>query len=105
MCQCGMVAQGIYLLAADTSPENAKKHCFLLTGSEVEWFKRVRPGTNVIMRSELLAWRMRRIRTRVKMFDETGSPLAAALVLGMGVPWDPSAGMGSPVDTDKNAKV
>ena len=26
MCQCGMVAQGLYLLAGDTSPENAKKY-------------------------------------------------------------------------------
>ena len=92
MCQCGMVAQGIYLLATESSPENAKKYCFLLTGSEVEWFKQVPPGSTVIMRSELLAWKMRRIRTRVKMFDEAGSLLAEALVLGMAVLWDAGAG-------------
>ncbi len=85
MCQCGMVAQGIYLLATETSPENTKRYDFLLTGSEVEWIQQVRPGSTVIMRSELLAWRMRRIRTRVKMFDETGSLLAESLVLGIGV--------------------
>jgi len=96
MCQCGMVAQGIYLLATETSPENARKYCFLLTGSEVEWFKQVRPGTTVIMRSELLAWRMRRIRTRVKMFDEMGDLLAESLVLGLGVPWDTSGMKESP---------
>jgi len=101
MCQCGMVAQGIYLLSTETSPENAKKYCFLLTGSEVEWFKQVRPGSTVIMRSELLAWRMRRIRTRVKMFDEYGSLLAEALVLGMGVPWDSTQIMDSPRSSTK----
>ncbi len=87
MCQCGIVAQGIYLLAAETGVENAKRHRFLLTGCEVEWFKQVRPASTVAMRSELLAWRMLRIRSQVKMFDETGSLLAESLVLGMGVLW------------------
>jgi 3-hydroxyacyl-[acyl-carrier-protein] dehydratase len=95
MCQGGMVAQGIYLLASDTSPENAKKYCFLVTGSEVEWIKQVLPDTTVIVRSELLAWRMRRIRTRVKMFDEAGSVVAEAVILGMGVLRDASAAIDS----------
>jgi 3-hydroxyacyl-[acyl-carrier-protein] dehydratase len=88
MCQCGMVAQGIYLLAMETSPENAKQYRFLVTGSEVEWLKQVHPGSTVTMRSELLAWRMRRIRTRVQMFDETGSLVAESLILGLGVLWN-----------------
>jgi len=100
MCQCGMVAQGIYLLATETSSANAKKYCFMLTGSEVEWFKQVSPGSIVTMRSELFAWRMRRIRTRVKMFDDTGSLLAEALILGMGVSWGACARIDPPSGTD-----
>ncbi len=102
MCQCGMVAQGIYLLAMETSPENAKQYRFLVTGSEVEWFKQVHPSSAVIMRSELLAWKMRRIRTRVKMFDEAGSLLAESLILGLGVLWNTD---GSRTDSPGNMAI
>jgi 3-hydroxyacyl-[acyl-carrier-protein] dehydratase len=89
MCQCGMVAQGLYLLAQETSIETARQYRFLFTGSEVEWFEQVPPGTVVFMRSQLLAWRRRRIRARVKMFNEQGSVLAESLVSGLGVLWAP----------------
>jgi 3-hydroxyacyl-[acyl-carrier-protein] dehydratase len=90
MCQCGMVAQGLYLLAQETSIAEAQRHRFLFTGSEVEWFEQVPPGTVVYMRSELLAWRRRRIRARVKMSGESGTLLAESVVAGLGVVWTPS---------------
>jgi hypothetical protein len=43
------------------------------------------------MRSQLLAWRRRRIRARVKMFNEQGSVLAESLVSGLGVLWSADA--------------
>lgn len=91
MCQCGMVAQGLYLLAQETSIENASRYRFLFTSSEVEWSEQVSPGTAVIMRSSLLVWRMRRIRARVKMFRESGALVAESVVSGMGVLWEPEA--------------
>lgn len=87
MCQGGMVAQGSYLLAHEMGIENAKRYRFLVTGSEVEWLEPVRPGDTVIIRSQLLAWRQRRIRTDVKLFSERGTALALAVISGMGVLW------------------
>lgn len=91
MCQSGMVAPGLYLLACEAGIEVAQKHRFLVTSSEVEWLEQVRPGELVTINSELLAWRQRRIRTRVKMSDESGSLVAEALISGMGVMWKSEA--------------
>ncbi|GAC1684512.1 MAG: hypothetical protein PVS2B2_23510 [Candidatus Acidiferrum sp.] len=99
MCQCGMVAQGLYLLAQETSIETARQYRFLFTGSEVEWFEQVPPGTVVFMRSQLLAWRRRRIRARVKMFNDQGSLLAESVVSGLGVLWAAEA---EPTDSPKS---
>lgn len=87
MCQGGMVAQGLYLLAHETGVENAKNYRFLVTGSEVEWLERVHPGDEIFIRSQLSAWRQRRIRTDVKLFSEKGALLAVAAISGMGVLW------------------
>jgi 3-hydroxyacyl-[acyl-carrier-protein] dehydratase len=91
MCQCGMVAQGLYLLAQETSIEAAQQYRFLFTSSEVEWFEQVPPRTIIFMRSELLAWRRRRIRARVKMYNDKGTLLAESVVAGLGVLWSAEA--------------
>jgi len=87
MCQGGMVAQGLYLLAQETGMENAKSYRFLVTGSNVEWSEQVRPGDTVFIHSQLVAWRQRRIRTDVRMTGENNTLLAAAVISGMGVLW------------------
>jgi 3-hydroxyacyl-[acyl-carrier-protein] dehydratase len=96
MCQGGMVAQGLYLLAQDVGIENTKKYRFLVTGSEVEWLEQVCPGDTVIVRSQLSAWRQRRIRTDVKLFCERNTLLAVAKISGMGVLWPVDALPGGP---------
>ena len=90
MCQCGMVGQGLYLLALETGLENARRHRFLFTDAEAEWLLPVYPGETVVMRSELLAWRQRRVRARVQMFREAGDLLCKSTVCGTGVPWPDS---------------
>lgn len=87
MCQGGMVAQGLYLLAQEMGMESAKNYRFLVTGSEVEWLEQVRPGDTIVIRSQLLAWRLRRIRTDVKLFAENGASVASSVISGMGVLW------------------
>lgn len=89
MCQGGMVAQGLYLLSQEIGVESAGNYRFLVTGSEVEWLEQVRPKEAVFIRSQLSAWRQRRIRTDVKLFSETGTLIAAAAISGMGVLWRP----------------
>lgn len=91
MCQCGMVAQGLYLLAVEAGVENARKYRFVFTNSEVEWLQRVYPGDSVVMRSELLAWRQRRVRASVQMFNEAGTLLCKSIVCGAGVLWKTDA--------------
>jgi len=85
MCQCGMTAHSYYFLALELGIEIARQHWVLFTGSEVEWFEQVRPGDLVIMRSEVLAWRQRRIRARVRMLNEIGALVAESTVSGMSV--------------------
>lgn len=87
MCQGGMVAQGLYLLAHEIGPENARDYRFLVTSSEVEWLEQVQPQDTVFIRSQLSAWRQRRIRTDVKLFNEKDTLIAAAAISGMGVFW------------------
>jgi len=87
MCQGGMVAQGLYLLAHELGVENARDYRFLVTGSEVEWLEQVLPGESVLIRSQLSAWRKRRIRTDVKLFNDRGTLVATAAISGMGVLW------------------
>lgn len=91
MCQSGMVAPGLYLLAQDAGIAAVSRHRFMVTSCEVEWFEQVGPGDLVTMRSELVAWRQRRIRTKVTMTDESGSVIAQAAISGMGVEWNPEA--------------
>lgn len=103
MCQGGMVAQGLYLLAQEMGIENTKQYRFLVTGSEVEWLEQVRPGNIVIVRSQLSAWRQRRIRTEVKLFCEKDALLAVAKISGMGVLWSADASPGEPeIKTSRN---
>jgi len=96
MCQGGMVAQGLYLLAHDIGVESARDYRFLVTGSEVEWIEQVRPEETILIRSQLSAWRKRRIRTDVKLFSDNGALVATAAISGMGVLWGVEAQKNDP---------
>jgi 3-hydroxyacyl-[acyl-carrier-protein] dehydratase len=93
MCQCGIAAQSYYLLAQESSVERAKDYRILFTSAKVEWFEQIGPGATITLRSELLAWRRRRIWARVKVFDQDGRLVAEGAELsGMGVLFDQNAG-------------
>jgi 3-hydroxyacyl-[acyl-carrier-protein] dehydratase len=85
MAQCGIVLHGIYLLAKEAPREEILRHRGLFTGANVEWHAGVRPGEEVVVRGELMAWRRRRIRSRVVMTKETGELVATGELAGMGV--------------------
>ncbi|HXA00158.1 MAG TPA: beta-hydroxyacyl-ACP dehydratase [Candidatus Dormibacteraeota bacterium] len=92
MCQCGIAAQSYFLLAQELSIEKAKDYRILFTGAQVEWFEQVGPGTKITLHGELLAWRRRRIRAHVKIFDQEHRLIAEASELaGMGVLFDQKA--------------
>lgn len=89
MAQCGLTVQGLFLLGQEIGMEEARHYRVLFSGAEVEWFDLVLPGDEIVLRSELVAWRMRRIRSRVKLFSEAGALKAESMVSGMSVLWTP----------------
>lgn len=89
MCQCGITAHSYYFLAVELGIEIAKRYRVLFTNSEAEWFELVAPGSLVTIHSELLAWRLRRIQARVKMFSESNTLIAQSILAGTSVSWHP----------------
>lgn len=85
MCQCGMAAQSYYLLAQEMPLAMAREFRILFTGAQVEWFEPVGPGATITIRGQLIAWRRRRIRAHVKVFDEQDRLAAESHVAGMSV--------------------
>ena len=85
MCQCGVTVHSYYLLAREMSIEKARDYRILFTGAKVEWFEQIGPNSLITLRSELLAWRRRRIRSRVRLFDEQNRLAAESEISGYGV--------------------
>lgn len=83
MAQCAVVLQGLYLLAKQFSLEDARHSRALFTDSKVEWRAVLPPGEKVIVRSQLLAWRARRIRAAAVMCKESGTEVASADLAGV----------------------
>ena len=90
MCQCGVTVHSYYLLAREMPMEKARDYRILFTGAKVEWYEQTGPNSAITMRSELLAWRKRRIRSRVQVFDEMNRLAAESEISGMGVLLDPA---------------
>lgn len=85
MCQCGVTVHSYYLLAREMSIEKARDYRILFTGAKVEWFEQIAPNSLITLRSELLAWRRRRIRSHVQLFDEQNRLAAESEISGYGV--------------------
>lgn len=85
MCQCGVTVHSYYLLAREMSIEKARDYRILFTGAKVEWFEQIGPNSLITLRSELLAWRRRRIRSHVRLFDEQNRLAAESEISGYGV--------------------
>ncbi|HUN61674.1 MAG TPA: hypothetical protein VMU53_06785 [Candidatus Sulfotelmatobacter sp.] len=85
MCQCGMAAQAYYLLALESSIEQASAYRIFFTEAKVGWFGPVAAGTQITMHSELVAWRRGRVRARVRVFNEQEQLVAESEVAGQSV--------------------
>lgn len=57
----------------------------LLTDLELEIYRPVIPPQTVTIHGELMLWRSRKIRSRVKMFNEREDLIASATIAGMAV--------------------
>lgn len=85
LCQTGLVALGIYLLAKELPPEQVAEYKTLFTDAEVEFSGLVLPGDTVTVRATKVFWRRRKLRSRVEMSKADGTRVASGVVSGMGV--------------------
>ena len=85
MCQTGLVALGIYLLALEAPREEVARTVTLFTDSEAEFERVVRPGDTIRITAERLFWRRRKLKSRVEVTLADGAPVARGVVAGMGV--------------------
>jgi 3-hydroxyacyl-[acyl-carrier-protein] dehydratase len=85
MCQTGLVALGIYLLALEAPRDEVARAVTLFTDSQVEFTRVVRPGETVRVEAERVFWRRRKLRSNVRLTLGDGTPVASGTVSGMGV--------------------
>ncbi len=80
-----MALHAMYLLSLDLGPAEAARHRALFTDSQVEFRKPVYPLQTVYARGEVVAWRMKKLKSSVELRDESNELLAAGVISGMGV--------------------
>jgi 3-hydroxyacyl-[acyl-carrier-protein] dehydratase len=85
MCQTGIVALGIYLLGLELPAEEVAKMVTLLTETQVEFEKMVRPNDTVRVSAEKVFWRRRKLKSNVVLTLADGTHVARGSVAGMGV--------------------
>ena len=88
MCQTGIVALGLYLLAQDVGMDELVKYTTLFTDSNVEFSGLVLPGETVTVTAEPVFWRRLKLRSKVQMSSSEGKIVASGFVSGMGVKLD-----------------
>ncbi|MDH4199042.1 MAG: beta-hydroxyacyl-ACP dehydratase [Spirochaetia bacterium] len=82
MAQIGLVALGIYLHMLEDGNNDI---ITLFAESEVEFALPVMPGRTVIVKSEKLFYRRKKLKAQVEMVLETGELVARGVLSGVGV--------------------
>jgi len=80
-----VAVHSIYLLSLDMDAADVARHRTLLTDAQVEFQKPVYPRQTVYIRGEVIVWRLKKLRSRVELLDESSQRLASAIISGMGV--------------------
>lgn len=92
MCQTGLVALGIYLLALEAPRDEVAKTMTLFTEAQVEFERVVRPGTLVRIEAERRVWRRRKLKSYVVLStisnESRAEVVAYGTVAGLGVTRD-----------------
>jgi 3-hydroxyacyl-[acyl-carrier-protein] dehydratase len=86
MAQAAVVALGIYIVASEKEPEEARKLVAFFTDAEVDFSGTVRPGDRVTTRAEKVFFRRLKMRSRAEMRLDDGTLVCSGTVSGMGVP-------------------
>jgi 3-hydroxyacyl-[acyl-carrier-protein] dehydratase len=85
MCQVGVVALGLYLMAKEESLEEVRLWTTMFSDAQVDFFKPVFPGDKITIRGEKIFWRRKKLRCRIEMFTADGTLVAQATASGIGV--------------------
>jgi len=86
MCQTGLVALGLYLLAKEIpSRDELLRHKTLFVDAQVDFSGIVLPRDTVTVRAQKVFWRRRKLRSKVEMFVGDNKVVASGVVSGMGV--------------------
>lgn len=88
MCQVGVVALGIYIAALETPIEEVSRHITMFTDAETEFFEPVFPEDTVVIKSEKIFLRRRKMRSKIQMYKNDGLLVAQATASGIGVQHD-----------------
>ena len=83
LCQTGLVAFGIHLLASEGIVGD--RIVTLFTDAEVEFEAMVLPGETVRIEAERLTWRRRKLKVDARLTRSDGVVAARGMIAGMGV--------------------
>jgi 3-hydroxyacyl-[acyl-carrier-protein] dehydratase len=81
-------ALAIYLLGLETSPAEIRKLVMMLTESNVEFVRVVRPGESVRVRASKVFWRRHKLKSNVELALTNGTLVAYGTIAGIGVNLD-----------------
>lgn len=81
MAQIGLVSFGIYLMGK--SGESIDEIHIALTSTEIDFFKPVFPGEQVVVISEKEYFRLNKLKCKVKMFNIKGELVCRGKIAGM----------------------
>jgi 3-hydroxyacyl-[acyl-carrier-protein] dehydratase len=85
MAQAGVVALGIYLLARESSLDEARAMLSVFTDANVEFSGIVAPGERVLIRGRKVYFRHRKLRAETEMAREDGTVVCSGTLSGMGL--------------------
>jgi len=85
MAQAGVVALGLYLLAKESSLDDARRMISVFTDASVEFSGVVRPGERVVIRGRKVFFRRRKLRAETSMHLEDGTLVCSGTLSGMGI--------------------
>jgi 3-hydroxyacyl-[acyl-carrier-protein] dehydratase len=86
MAQAGVVALGIFRLAADLDASEVEKLVTVFTDANVDFTGSVLPGQRVTTTGHVEFFRRKKLRAKVEMKLDDGTVVCSGVLSGMGVP-------------------
>jgi len=86
IAQVGVVALGIYLVAAEYGLAGVERKISLFADAEVEFSGVVRPGEQVTVSASKQFFRRGKLRSKAEMHKDDGTLVCSATISGMAVP-------------------